>query len=519
MSHPVFIYDTTLRDGAQAENISFSLQDSIQIARLLDDFGVHFIEGGQAESNPKVARFFEEMRKTPLKNAKLATFGMTRRKHTRAEDDTNLATMLSVKTPVVTLVGKTWDLHVTKGLQTTLDENLAMISDSVHYMKSKQREVVYDAEHFFDGYKANPDYALKTLAAAAEAGADWLALCETNGGVLPHEVAEITAIVRKMTTVPIGIHCHNDTGMAAANSLMAVINGATQIQGTINGYGERTGNADLSVIIPSVMLKLKRKCVPLKSLKRITEFSRTIDEIANQAPNPRQPYVGRCAFAHKGGMHVSALQRDQTTYEHIVPDEVGNQRRVLISDLSGRSNIQYKIAERGLESDGDELKKLLSRVKQMESEGYTFEAAEASFDVLAARLRPRYKQPFSLDGFRVIVEKRGHEEPCVSEATVKVNVDGKTILMAGEGDGPVNALDEAVRKALTNVFPQLKDVKLVDYKVRVLDEGAGTAAKVRVLIESGDGQSQWGTVGVSENLIEASWRALVDSLEYKLMKK
>jgi len=267
------------------------------------------------------------------------------------------------------------------------------------------------------------------------------------------------------------------------------------------------------------MLKLKRKCVPLKSLKRITEFSRTIDEIANQAPNPRQPYVGRCAFAHKGGMHVSALQRDQTTYEHIVPDEVGNQRRVLISDLSGRSNIQYKIAERGLESDGDELKKLLSRVKQMESEGYTFEAAEASFDVLAARLRPRYKQPFSLDGFRVIVEKRGHEEPCVSEATVKVNVDGKTILMAGEGDGPVNALDEAVRKALTNVFPQLKDVKLVDYKVRVLDEGAGTAAKVRVLIESGDGQSQWGTVGVSENLIEASWRALVDSLEYKLMKK
>ena len=521
MSQDVLIYDTTLRDGAQAESISFSLQDALQIAELLDDFGVHYIEGGQAESNPKVAQFFKEMARKKLKHAKLATFGMTRRKHIRPDQDRNLATMLSAQTPVCTLVGKTWDLHVTTGLRTTLEENLAMISDSVRYMKRKRREVIYDAEHFFDGYKANPAYALKTLEAAADAGADCLALCETNGGCLPHEVGAIVAEVRKATRCPLGIHCHNDTGMAAANSIMAVQSGATHVQGTVNGYGERTGNADLMVVIANLMLKLKRRCVPAKSLRRITEFSHLIDEIANQSPYPRQPFVGRCAFAHKGGMHVSALQRDKSTYEHICPEAVGNQRHVLVSELSGRSNIQYKAQERGLRFDeaDEEQKYLLERVKEMEGEGYSFEAAEASFDVLASRLKKKYKRPFSLEGFRVIVEKRGHDEPCLSEATAKVSVGGRTYLMAGEGDGPVNALDVAVRKALRNEFPELDLVNLRDYKVRVLDAVEGTAAKVRVLIESGDGHTEWGTVGVSENIIEASWQAIMDSLEYKLLKK
>jgi 2-isopropylmalate synthase len=518
----VLIYDTTLRDGAQAESISFSLEDTLRVARLLDEFGVHYIEGGQAQSNPKVVRFFQEIRKLKLKNAKVATFGMTRRKNTKVEDDPNIAVMLGVKTPVVTIVGKTWDMHVTTGLRTTLEENLAMIADSVRYMKKKRREVVYDAEHFFDGYKANPDYAMKCLEAAADAGADCLALCETNGGCMPDEIARITAAVCKASSTAVGIHCHNDAGMGVANTHMAVLHGATQVQGTINGYGERTGNADLTVIIPNLMLKLKRKCVPVKSLRRITELSHLIDEIANQTPNPRQPYVGRCSFAHKGGMHVSALQRDKTTYEHISPEDVGNERRVLISELAGRSNIEYKLREKGVElgESGDEDKqRLLARVKEMEDEGYTFEAAEASFEVLSARLGSKYKRPFDLEGFRVIVEKRGHDAECLSEATVKVNVGGRSHLMAGEGDGPVNALDVAVRKALRDEFPQLANVNLIDYKVRVLDAGEGTAAKVRVLIESGDGAKQWGTVGVSENIIEASWRALMDSLEYKLLKK
>ncbi|MFP4382250.1 MAG: citramalate synthase [Candidatus Sumerlaeia bacterium] len=516
------IYDTTLRDGAQAENISFSLEDNLQIARLLDEFGVHYIEGGQAQSNPKVVRFFKEVKKMKLQNAKVATFGMTRRKNTKVEDDPNIAVMLDVKTPVITLVGKTWDMHVTTGLRTTLEENLAMIADSVRYLKEKRREVIYDAEHFFDGYKANPEYAMKCLEAAVDAGADCLALCETNGGCMPDEIAEITKAVCDSTSTPVGIHCHNDAGMAVANTYMGVLAGAEQVQGTINGYGERTGNADLIQIIPNLMLKLKRTCVPKKSLRRITEFSHMIDEIANQAPNPRQPYVGRCSFAHKGGMHVSALQRDKTTYEHISPEEVGNERRVLISELAGRSNIEYKLAERKVklpEGSDMEKKRLLARVKEMEDEGYTFEAAEASFEVLAARLGDKYKRPFDLEGFRVIVEKRGHEADCMSEATVKVNVKGESFLMAGEGDGPVNALDVAVRKALSDKFPQLANVNLLDYKVRVLDAEEGTAAKVRVLIESGDGHKEWGTVGVSENIIEASWRALMDSLEYKLLKK
>ncbi|NQU42378.1 citramalate synthase, partial [bacterium] len=401
------------------------------------------------------------------------------------------------------------------------DEGLKMIADTVRYLKKKRREVIYDAEHFFDGYKANPEYAMKTLEAAVDAGADCLVLCETNGGIMPDEVARITGEVCRATGAPVGIHAHNDTGMAVANSFMAVVSGATHVQGTVNGYGERSGNADLMVLIPNLMIKLKKKCVPQKSLRRITEFSRTIAEIANATPDPRQPYVGRCAFAHKGGMHVSALQRHESTYEHISPEEVGNQRRVLVSELSGKSNIQYKAKELGFELDAatNEQKRLLDRVKAMEDEGYSFEAAEASFEVLASRLKGKYKRPFSLEGFRVIVEKRGHDAECVSEATVKVNVGGRMYLMAGEGDGPVNALDVAVRKALGDEFPHVKDVSLLDYKVRVLDGEEGTAAKVRVLIESGDGQKEWGTVGVSENIIEASWQALMDSLEYKIMKK
>jgi 2-isopropylmalate synthase len=515
------IYDTTLRDGEQAEGISYSLEDKVLVAHLLDDFGVQYVEGGQAQSNPKVMEFYKTMRKQPLKNAKLATFGMTRRKDTKVEEDSNLITMLQTRVPVITLVGKSWDLHVTKGLRTTLEENLAMIAESVRYLKKKGHEVVYDAEHFFDGYKANPDYALKTLAAAAEAGADCLTLCETNGGTLPHEVAEIVAAVRRATATPIGIHAHNDAGLAVANSLMAVVQGATQVQGTVNGYGERAGNADLMVIIPNIMLKLGLKAIPPKHLKRLTQFSHTIAEIANETPNPRQPYVGRCSFAHKGGMHVSALQRDQSTYEHISPETVGNTRRVLISELSGRSNIQYKLAEQGMDFQGDseQQKVLLERVKQMENEGYAFEGAEASFQVLARRLSDKYRRQFQFKGFRVIVEKRGTDGDMVSEATVKVEVNGRTYLTVGEGDGPINALDVALRRGLETEFPQLADVRLLDYKVRVLEGREGTAAKVRVLIESGDGKSEWNTVGVSENIIEASWRALVDSLEYKLMKK
>ncbi len=517
----VKIYDTTLRDGEQAENISFSLDDKLQIARLLDGLGVHYIEGGQAESNPKVMNFYKEMRKIKLKNARLATFGMTRRKNIKAEDDANLNTMFNTRVPVCTVVGKSWDLHVVKGLRTTLDENLAMIHDSVKFLKKKRREVIYDAEHFFDGYKANPEYAMRTIEAAADAGADCLALCETNGGAMPHEVAEIVQAVRNATTTQIGIHAHNDAGVAVANTLMAVIEGASHVQGTVNGYGERTGNADLMVAIPNIMLKLGKRAIPPRQLKSLTEFSHTIAEIANETPNPRQPYVGRTCFAHKGGMHVSALQRHQSTYEHISPEEVGNTRRVLISELSGRSNIAYKAAKTDLDiaEDADEQKMLLERVKNMESEGYAFEAAEASFEILSKRLSGKYKRPFELKGFRVIVEKRGHDADCVSEATVKIDVGGKHYLMAGEGDGPVNALDVALRKALVTEFPHLANVNLQDYKVRVLGGQEGTAAKVRVLIESGDGHTEWGTVGVSENIIDASWRALVDSLEYKLLKK
>jgi 2-isopropylmalate synthase len=521
MPQSVAIYDTTLRDGEQAEEISFSLDDKIQIARLLDSLGVQYIEGGQAESNPKVMRFFRELAKAPLKNAKLAAFGMTRRKNTRADDDANLRAMARARTPVCTIYGKSWDLHVHEALRTTLDENLAMIADSVRYFKKRRREVVYDAEHFFDGYKANPDYALSTLGAAAEAGADVLVLCDTNGGSLPHEIAEIMAAVRKATATPLGIHAHNDSGMAAANSIQAVVAGARHVQGTINGYGERAGNADLIALIPNLMLKLGKTCIPPSHLRRLTEFSHTIDEIANQTPNPRQPYVGRCAFAHKGGPHVSAVQRHPRTYEHVAPETVGNARRVLISELSGRSNIRYKVLERGIDFEelGDNQHVLLERIKKMEDEGYSFEAAEGSFEVLASRITGRYKRAFTLEGFRVIVEKRGHDEDCITEATVKINVGGRTYLMAAEGDGPVNALDSALRKALIKEYPQLGDVTLVDYKVRVLNVKEGTAAKVRVLIKSADGHREWATVGVSENIIEASWRALIDSLDYKLMKK
>ncbi|MBN1865880.1 citramalate synthase [Candidatus Sumerlaeota bacterium] len=521
MPNTVKIYDTTLRDGEQAENISFSVEDKLQIARLLDEFGVHYIEGGWPGSNPKAVRFFQAIRKEKLKHARVAAFGSTRRKKIRPEDDANLKALVELKVPVCTIFGKTWDLHVTEALRTTLDENLAMIASSVKYLKSKRREVIYDAEHFFDGYKANPDYALKTLEAAVEAGADCLALCDTNGGTMPHEVAAIVRTVVGATRAPIGIHTHNDAGMAAANSIVAVAEGARHVQGTINGYGERSGNADLITAIPNIAFKLKLRCVPAKSLARLTEFSHTIDEIANQTPNPRQPYVGRCSFAHKGGIHVSAMQRHSSTYEHVPPETVGNQRRVLVSEMSGVSNIEYKAAERGMEFDGEsgEQKTLLERIKRMEDEGYSFEAAEASFEILARRLKGKYKRPFSLKGFRVIVEKRGHDEDCISEATVKIDVGGRHYLMAAEGDGPINALDKAVRQALSHEYPQVADVNLRDYKVRVLDAEEGTAAKVRVLIESGDGKSEWGTVGVSENIIEASWRALVDSLEYKLISK
>ncbi len=522
MPKVVEIYDTTLRDGEQGESVSYSLEDKLQIAQLLDAFGVHYIEGGWPGSNPKAVRFFKEVRKLKLKNAELASFGSTRRKKTRPEDDINLCALIETRSPVCTIFGKSWDLHVREALRTSLEENLLMISDSVRFLNKKRRRVIYDAEHFFDGYKANPDYAMKTLAAAADAGASVLALCDTNGGTMPMEIADIVAEVCRSTSVDVGVHTHNDAGVAVANALIAVQSGACHVQGTMNGYGERTGNADLIQIIPNLMLKMNRRAVPKKSLRRLTEFSYTIDDIANQIPNARQPYVGRCNFAHKGGIHVSAMARNRATYEHVEPEEVGNKRRVLISEQSGVSNLLYKAQQEGKSSNKqstDEKRVLLDRIKNMENDGYVFESAEASYEVLEKRLHGKYKRPFQLKGFRVIVEKRGHDEDCITEATIKIDVGGRQYLMAAEGDGPVNALDAALRKALAKEYPKLESVELQDYKVRVLNAKKGSASKVRVLIESGDGHKQWGTVGVSENLIEASWRALVDSLEYKLMQK
>ncbi|MBI5559951.1 MAG: citramalate synthase [Deltaproteobacteria bacterium] len=518
--HKVVLYDTTLRDGTQAEDISFSVEDKVRIARALDDLGIHYIEGGWPGSNPRDIEFFSAMRKVRLNTSRLAAFGSTRRAGKKAKDDGNIKALLKARTPCVTIFGKSRKLHVRKALRVSLEENLEMIFDSTGYLKKRVDKVFYDAEHFFDGYKDDPGYALKTLKAAEEAGADCIVLCDTNGGTLPFEAAEIVRAVRSQLKAALGIHAHDDSGTAVATTLTAVKEGVAHVQGTINGFGERCGNADLCSIIPALKLKMGAGCLSAGQLKKLREVSRFVYEIANLPHNKRQPYVGESAFAHKAGVHVSAVVKSPATYEHIRPELVGNHQRVLVSDLSGKSNILYKAQEYGVDLESNEkvVRHLVSDLKKLEHGGFQFEGAEASFELLIQEALRKRKKYFKLLGFRVIDEKKEEGRAPYSEATIRLKVNDLIEHTAAEGNGPVNALDRALRKALERFYPSLKEVKLLDFKVRVLAGVEGTAAKVRVLVESGDSVERWGTVGVSENVIEASWQALVDSLEYKLYK-
>ncbi|HVA46439.1 MAG TPA: citramalate synthase [Pirellulales bacterium] len=518
MSRRIEIYDTTLRDGSQGEGVSFSLEDKLLIARRLLELGFDYVEGGYPLSNDKDAQFFQKATRDPAGKGRLAAFGMTRRKGVAPADDPGMKALVESGTDVITIVGKTSDFHVTDVLRATLDENLEMIADTVGYLRQTGRKVIYDAEHFFDGWKANRDYALKTVKAAADAGAVLIVLCDTNGGSMPEEVAEMTRAVSSVLPVPVGIHCHNDCELAVANSLAAVDAGAVQVQGTINGIGERCGNADLVSVIANLAFK-KRGYEVLRpeSLPRLTELSRYVYELANMNFRPNQAFVGQSAFAHKGGMHVHAVARAASSYEHMAPERVGNERRFLVSELSGRSNIMALTAKHKLEHDRGLMDKILARVVAMENQGYQFEAAEGSFDLLVRRCAGTYRPHFERLNFHVTVEADGDDE-LTTEATVKLRVGGTVRHEVAEGDGPVNALDAALRKALTATFPGLASMHLVDYKVRVINSEAATAAGVRVVIESRDEHDVWGTVGVSENIIEASWIALVDSIEYKLYK-
>jgi len=513
----VIIYDTTLRDGSQTEGISFSLQDKIGIALKLDDLGVDYIEGGYPLSNPKDKNFFKEIRKNSLQNAKVAAFGSTKRANKKASEDPGIKALLLTEMPVVTIVAKSWDFHVTDVLNVSLDENLKMVSETVKYLKSNGREVILDAEHFFDGHRNNSRYSLKVLKAAQDSGVDTIVLCDTNGGCLPHEVEKITDSVITRIKVPLGIHTHNDGELAVANTLAAINSGARHVQGTINGLGERCGNANLCSVIPNLVLKNKFKCLGNSELKKLTEISRYVNEVANFVPMSNQPFVGLSAFAHKGGLHVNAIQKNKSTYEHIEPETVGNERRILISELSGSSNILKKVEKYKIEHDQKTMKKILNKVQDMENEGYHFESAEGSFDLLVKKVIGKHKGFFDLEDFRVIVEK-GKDGKSITRATVKIKVNGIEELTVSDGDGPVNALDGALRKALEKFYPSLADMHLIDFKVRVINPKEASAAKVRVIIGSHDHKDTWGTVGVSGNLIEASWQALVESIEYKLLK-
>jgi 2-isopropylmalate synthase len=519
MKTAVKLYDTTLRDGTQAEGVNFSLQDKLRIAEKLDVFGVHYIEGGWPGSNEKDIAFFKAARKLKLKNSKLAAFGSTRRARTKAAQDPQVRMLVEAQTPVVTIYGKSWLYHVRTVLRTTPEENLAMIADTVRFLKKHGREVVYDAEHFFDGYKADSGYALNTLSAAAEAGADFLVLCDTNGGSLPSEVGAITRAVRTVLDVPVGIHTHNDSGFGVANAISAIENGATQVQGTVNGYGERTGNCNLTTVIPSLQLKLGKKVVSNSSLKYLRQLSHFVDDLANLRPDVRAPYVGDSAFAHKGGTHVNAVSKSLQTYEHIVPEQVGNRRRILVGELSGRSNVLMKARDLGmiLDPESDEVRDILAQIKKLEHQGFEFEAADASFLLLVRKALNHHKPAFELGEYHISMRRNGQHDTSVCEATLKLKIVGKTVHTVAEGDGPVNALDGALRAALVKHFPRIRKVRLTDYKVRILDSVTGTAAKTRVFIESSDGKNDWGTVGVSDNIIEASWQALVDSIEYFLL--
>ncbi|UCD11680.1 MAG: citramalate synthase [Nitrospinaceae bacterium] len=512
------LYDTTLRDGSQSEDITFTVEDKIRIAHKLDELGMHYIEGGWPGSNPRDIEFFKRAGRVSFQQAKIAAFGSTRYPEKKVEDDPNIQHLLKAETAAVTIFGKSWDLHVREALSTNQDENLRMIADSLTYLKNHCGEVLFDAEHFFDGYKSNPEYAVKVIQEAEAAGADWVVLCDTNGGSLPSEITAIINAISGKVRVPLGIHTHNDSELAVANALAAVQAGARQVQGTINGIGERCGNANLISIIPNLRIKLGLGCVTDGQMRRLKEVSSFVDELANKAHWNHQPYVGQSAFAHKGGVHVSAIQKNRQTYEHIEPEIVGNQRRILVSDLSGKGNILYKAKEYGIDVNGNDpkVRKILDTLKNSEKLGYQYEGAEGSFELLMRDALGEKEVYFEFLGFRVIVEKRQGDAEPISEATVKIAVNGVQEVTAAEGTGPVNALDKAIKKALIKFYPELADVHLFDYKVRILDEKKGTRANIRVLIESGDKHKKWGTVGVSENIIEASWQALVDSIEYKL---
>ncbi len=516
----VIIYDTTLRDGAQGEQISFSAEEKLQVARRLDEFGIPYIEGGWPGSNPKDVRFFEMAKTVKFRNARLTAFGSTRRANLPPGDCPNIQALLEAGTPAVTIVGKTWDLHVKEILRVSLRENLAMIRESIDCLKSKGKEVIYDAEHFFDGYKANRKYSLQTLLAALAGGADRIVLCDTNGGTLPSAVAQvIDDVAAYVPTDRLGIHAHNDGGLAVANSLAAVERGVRMVQGTINGYGERCGNADLIPIIANLQLKMNKRCVSETALGSLTHVSRYVSELANITPLNSQPFVGRSAFAHKGGIHVHAVLKNPLAYEHLDPGLVGNQRRVLVSDYSGKSSIEYKAKELGLALDEDSSKtrKIVEKIKALENEGYTFEAADGSLGVLMKKVSGEFEEPFTLECYRVINEKT-ENRPSMSQALIKISVGNEEEITAAEGNGPINALDNALRKALTKFYPHLAEMHLTDFKVNILEGSEGTAAKVRVFIQSRDQQDIWRTIGVSESVIEASWYALVDSIHYKLSK-
>ena len=521
------IYDTTLRDGMQGENIFFSTEDKVKIAKRLDDAGIHYIEGGWPGSNPGAQHFFELVKDIKFKNAKVAAFGSTRRPGKTCDQDANIQALINSQAPVITIFGKSWDLHVESIMENTKAENLAMIKESVAYLITHNREVFYDAEHFFDGYKANPNYALNTLEAAVEGGTKCLVLCDTNGGSLPCEIESITKTaiehfrsdlqVKGKSNLIFGIHTHNDCAMAVANSITAVHAGATMVQGTINGYGERCGNADLTAIIPILALKMNRDCMSRENLEKLLNLSRFISETANVPPVNSRPFVGKSAFAHKGGVHVSAIMKNPRAYEHISPELVGNKRRVIVSEQSGKSNIEYKAKELGVDigKNGVTGHQIVSSIKELEDYGFEFDAAEGSLKLIMEKLTDQFVPYFELESFRVVVEK-DKERPCYSHAMIKIRVGNTTEITSAEGEGPVSALDNALRKALTTIYPQIDDLHLVDFKVRVIDGMDGTDAKVRVLIESRDENNIFSTIGVSEDIIEASWQALADSFQYKL---
>ncbi len=514
MTKRIEIYDTTLRDGAQGEGVSFSAEDKCRVVLALDHLGVDFVEGGWPGSNPRDLAFFERARALKLSGARLAAFGSTRRKNFSCADDPSVQALLKAETPVVTIFGKSWLLHVTDALRVSPEENLELIADTVRYLSARVPFLIYDAEHFFDGYRADPDYALATLRAAADAGPQRIVLCDTNGGSLPDEIERATREVASHISIPLGIHCHNDGELAVANTLAAVRAGAAHVQGTINGYGERCGNANLCAVVPNLELKMGHTALRPGGLRKLSETARFVGELANLALDPRAAFVGASAFAHKGGVHVSAVERNPATYEHVAPEAVGNRRRVLISDLAGRANLLAKARELGIEIQDE--RRVLDELKRLEHDGYEFEAAEASFELLIRKLSGAHLPYFELLGFRVIDEHRGALMP-LSEATVKIKVGESVEHVAASGNGPVNALDNALRRALQNFYPAVAEMRLVDYKVRVRQGRlSGTASLVRVLITSSDRQAQWDTVGVSANIVEASWRALVDSVEYKL---